>query len=189
MTDQSTTDQSTTAARKPYLALSFAPIIFSARGRTRSVFGSPIVTTKKAEEDPDEPFKIPPGNYFLTLEVLNDVPVLDNSHNCCYLNAKWHMEPGSPPFIVAQKKPVEIHVVQKLEENGIGDTKIFKPHPLGLFSLALGEIEVKRGSWSYMLVGDVHRCFWRKASEPDWQSDVLTYKKPSPNPEYKILVE
>ena len=179
--------QPNTQGSKSYLALSFAPLKLSDDGQTQSVSGPPIVTTIKEIEKVGQPFKIPAGKYFLTLKVLNDIPVLDSaSDQYRYLNAIWHMEPEG--LRVADKKPTEIRVVQHLE-GGIGDYKKFNPTGPGRSLLELGEIEVKRGTWHYEVVGDVHRYFWHKSREPSWQSDVLTFKKLSPNPKYYILVE
>lgn len=181
------TNQNTPPVKKSYLALRFAPFKFSANGQTPSVSGPLMVTTNKEKNDLDEPCKIPAGK---SLKVLDNVPVLDtDTKQSCYLNAKWHMGLENTTPTVAQKKSVEIYVVQELIEGGVGDNKRFKPNPLGSISLDLGEIEVKRGKWYYKLVGDVHRCFWHKAPEPTWQPDVLTYKKLSPNLKYNMLVE
>lgn len=182
------TDESATAAVKPYLALRFSPITPRTNFET-PVFPTSIVTTKKVGEDPDEPFKIPPGDYYLVLQVLEDEPVLDNSNGYCYPNAKWHMEPEITKPMVTDKKPVDICVVQKLVDSGNGHNKKFTANPQPVNTVALGIIKVERGRWCYKLVGEIHRFFWRKGSEPDWQPDIVIYKALSSNPEFQILAE
>lgn len=78
-----------------YLALSFAPLKLSDDGQTQSVSGLPIETTIKEIEKVGKPFEIPAGKYFLTLKVLNDIPVLDMASNeYRYLNAMAHGKRG-----------------------------------------------------------------------------------------------
>lgn len=75
----------------------------------------------------------------------------------------WHMGPEGKR--VADKQATEIRIAQHLAE-GIGDYKKFNPTGPGSLLLELGEIEVKRGTWHYEVVGNVHRYFWHKSREP-----------------------